>query len=197
MSETSSPIELPHSLIRPATPADAEALARIHVDTWKSDYRGIVPDDYLAALSVNNRGDLVNDEERRDYRAMIQDTANDVFVAEQPHAGVVAFSAGGPFRDRGYRLTGSFAGELYYVYVDTRYRERGLGTDLVKAVAGGLLNRGVASMMVWVFEGYRAASLYERLGGKVVGRREVTLGGKRLSDIAYGWKDLNVIIGGR
>ncbi len=197
MSETPQPSGLPYSPIRPAVRTDAEALARIHVDTWKSDYRGIVPGDYLAALSFDDGGGLINDEEGRDYRAMIEDAAIDVFVAEDPNVGVVAFSVGGPFRDRGYSLLGSFAGELYYVYVDKRQRHGGLGTDLVKAVARGLLTRGMASMMVWVFDGYRAASLYERLGGKIVGRREVTLGGKRLSDIAYGWEDSTVIVGGR
>ena len=41
--------------IRFATPDDAERLASVHVETWKSAYRGQVPDAYLDALSVQDR----------------------------------------------------------------------------------------------------------------------------------------------
>ena len=39
------------SLIRPATLEDAPAIARVHVDTWRTTYAGIVPDEHLAKLS--------------------------------------------------------------------------------------------------------------------------------------------------
>jgi hypothetical protein len=38
-------------ILREARPADAAKIARVHVDGWRTTYRGIVPDDYLAALS--------------------------------------------------------------------------------------------------------------------------------------------------
>jgi ribosomal protein S18 acetylase RimI-like enzyme len=183
-------------IVRPALPEDAAALAHIHVAVWRSDYCGIVPDEYLAALSVDDRGDLLRDEEGRDYRAMIGDPEIITCVAEDPTAGIVGFSAGGPFRDDGYRLSGAFSGELYYVYVLSEYQGRGVGTDLVRAVARSLSDRGVGSMMVWVFANHRAASLYERLGAARVGRREVTLGGRRIIDVAYGWERIGSILEG-
>jgi hypothetical protein len=33
--------------LRPATPADAPALARAHVASWRAAYRGILPDAVL------------------------------------------------------------------------------------------------------------------------------------------------------
>ncbi|MEX0715757.1 MAG: hypothetical protein WD066_04185 [Planctomycetaceae bacterium] len=36
-------------IVRQATPADAPAIAAIHVDAWRGAYRGIVPAEYLAA----------------------------------------------------------------------------------------------------------------------------------------------------
>ncbi|HNI60392.1 MAG TPA: GNAT family N-acetyltransferase, partial [Pseudomonadota bacterium] len=33
--------------VRPAGPDDAEAIARVHVETWRATYRGLVPDHYL------------------------------------------------------------------------------------------------------------------------------------------------------
>ena len=37
--------------IRTAILADIPIIARINVDTWRSNYVGIVPDDYLAGMS--------------------------------------------------------------------------------------------------------------------------------------------------
>jgi GNAT superfamily N-acetyltransferase len=183
-------------IIRPAVSGDKAALAHIHVAVWRSDYRGIVPDGYLAALSVDNRGDLAGDEEGRDYRRMIEDPEVLTYVAEAPAAGVVGFSVGGPYKDEGHRLSRAFSGELYYAYVLSEHQGRGVGTGLIRAVARGLSDRGMGSMMVWVFAEYRAASLYERLGGVRVGRREVELGGRRIIDVAYGWVDIGTILGG-
>lgn len=36
--------------IRPVTPADYEAVADVHVRTWRAGYSGIIPQDYLASL---------------------------------------------------------------------------------------------------------------------------------------------------
>ena len=39
-------------IVRPAKPGDARDIAEIHVRTWQAAYPGLVPADYLAALSV-------------------------------------------------------------------------------------------------------------------------------------------------
>ena len=38
--------------LRTARPADAPAIGAVHVAAWRSAYPGILPDDYLARLSV-------------------------------------------------------------------------------------------------------------------------------------------------
>src|SRR5258706_15455533 len=40
------------ALIRPAVPADAAAIAQVRVDAWRTTYRGMIPDAYLAAMKV-------------------------------------------------------------------------------------------------------------------------------------------------
>ncbi|HEX7041129.1 MAG TPA: hypothetical protein VF202_13505 [Trueperaceae bacterium] len=42
-------------LIRAAKPEDALAIGRVHVDPWRTTYRGLLPDAVLAALSVEQR----------------------------------------------------------------------------------------------------------------------------------------------
>lgn len=46
----SRPVEL-----RVATVEDANAVATVHVRSWQSAYRGLIPDAYLDALSVERR----------------------------------------------------------------------------------------------------------------------------------------------
>ena len=41
--------------IREAVPADARAMAEIHVRSWQAAYRGQLTDDYLDGLSVEDR----------------------------------------------------------------------------------------------------------------------------------------------
>ena len=46
----------PHAhsgVIRPAVPGDAEAIAAVHLATWRDAYAGILPADFLDALRVN------------------------------------------------------------------------------------------------------------------------------------------------
>ena len=38
--------------IRPATPYDAQAIARIRVQGWRFAYQGLISQDYLDSLSV-------------------------------------------------------------------------------------------------------------------------------------------------
>jgi len=42
-------------MIRPATPEDARAIAEVHVASWRYAYRGLLPDDVLDRLSVEER----------------------------------------------------------------------------------------------------------------------------------------------
>ncbi len=40
---------------RPANVADADAIGALHVAAWRETYTGILPDEMLAALSVEAR----------------------------------------------------------------------------------------------------------------------------------------------
>src|SRR5512142_1389502 len=43
--------------IRPATPEDAEGIARVHIETWRTTYRGLMPDSVLDNLSIEKQAD--------------------------------------------------------------------------------------------------------------------------------------------
>ena len=169
------------SLVRPAELDDAPAIARVHVATWRSAYRGLLPDDFLASLSQTHY------EER--WRRNLSDGAARIYVAEDVD-GVVGFASGGPERagENGY------AGELYAIYILEDAQGRGHGRRLVQAVVGGLRELGIRNMIVWVLRDNSAArGFYERLGGVYVRAQPITIGSAVLQEVSYGWKSLDDI----
>jgi len=167
--------------IREAHETDIAAIATVHVASWRSTYRGLVPDEYLDGLSVPDR-------ERR-WREVFSTVggAHCIFVAEDPGLGIIGFADGGSSRDG----VGGLDGELYAIYLLERSQRRGVGRRLVKAVASRLLGAGINAMSVWVLENNPACGFYETLGGVLIGRKMVVIGGATLSEVAYGWTDLH------
>ncbi len=168
-------------LVRPAETGDAAAIARVHVATWRTTYRGLLPDDFLASL------DEAGYEER--WRRTLGEASDRVYVAED-RDGVVGFASGG--RERAGET--GFSGELYAIYVLREAQGRGHGHRLVQAVVAGLRELGLADMIVWVLrDNSRARDFYERLGGVLVRSQPITIGASLLQEVSYGWKSLDDI----
>ncbi|HKW72804.1 MAG TPA: GNAT family N-acetyltransferase [Candidatus Dormibacteraeota bacterium] len=170
------------SLVRVATRADATAIAHVHVATWRSAYRDVLPADFLTSLSESQY------EER--WTRTLGDPATRIYVAESA-SGIVGFASAGPERAG---ETG-FAGELYAIYVLQEAQGHGHGRRLVSAAVGGLRELGLADMIVWVLrDNAPARKFYERLGGKYVRVQQITIGSSLLYEVAYGWRSLNEVV---
>jgi GNAT superfamily N-acetyltransferase len=169
-------------VIRPAQIDDALAIARVHVDTWRTTYAGIVPDEHLANLSYE-----------RCQAGWVEVLSNPrsethAFVAEVQAGQIVAFACGGPLHEA---LAG-FDVELYNLYVVQSFQGFGIGRLLVKQVADDLKSRGYHSLVIWVLQDNPACRFYERLGGHLAAEKVVEIGGRGLVDVAYVWPDLAV-----
>lgn len=167
-------------IIREATHSDVSAIARVHVDTWRTTYRGIVPDEHLANLSYEQRA--------KGWYQILNHAANDgnfTYVAEEKPGEILGFANGGIER------TGDpvYKGELAAIYILQNYQRKGVGRCLVQAVAERLSQLGINSMLVWVLADNPACQFYAALGGKPVYEKELEIGGKPLIEIAYGWTD--------
>src|SRR5262249_61423242 len=94
--------------VRTATVEDAPAIARIHVDTWRSAYRGLMPDAIIESRSYQRRLDRWSETLRR-----ADGDSEGVFVALADDGRIAGFASGGPARDADL----GYAGELYTLYV--------------------------------------------------------------------------------
>ena len=168
--------------VRPAAIHDARAMAEVHVESYKSAYRGIFSDALLNGLSVENR--------ESGWRDLLE-------VHKLPSAITIGCDTGGSvvgFASGGKERTGQLGcdGELYAIYIRPEAQRKGLGALIVRQFVHELVTRGFGSMAVWVLELNPARRFYECLGGKVVGQQQIERGGQTFIEIAYGWPSLNV-----
>lgn len=170
--------------IREAGPADAAAIAQVHVASWRTTYTGIVSDDYLAALSPEPR--------ERYWSTVLADPHHReaVVVAEDDTGRVVAFASGGPNRES----DPDYDSELYAIYLLREHQGQGIGSALARAVASRLIETKRRSMLVWVLAANPSRRFYEALGGQYVRSQNVTIGGAQLEEVAYGWPDVRVLV---
>lgn len=171
-------------LIREAKPQDAHSVARVHVDTWRTAYSGIIPDDYLNGLSYEKA-------ERSGPASLCVNRDNKcLYVAETDYNTIVGFAIGGAERGN----IDEYDGELYAIYVLQEYQKTGIGKQLVSSVAQYLSSFSMNSMLVWVLEANSARGFYEHLGGIKIGADLLEIGGASICEIAYGWKDIGVLL---
>ncbi|MEX2029521.1 MAG: GNAT family N-acetyltransferase [Anaerolineales bacterium] len=167
--------------IRNAVAADANSIARVHVTAWQEAYRGILPEAFLASLSVERRQEM--------WTTVLAGTRPSPgnFVLADESSTIVGFSSAGRAREP----RGRFEGELYAIYLLASFHGKGFGRSLFRAAAESLLQSGVGSMMLWVLKDNPTRGFYEHLGGVVDGEQSTEIGTQPYLEIAYGWPDLS------
>jgi ribosomal protein S18 acetylase RimI-like enzyme len=141
-------------IVRDATTADSPAVARVHINSWRFAYRGIMPDEELDNLRLEER--------TGQWNARIDDW--DVFVAVD----------GG--RVAGFCELLRRIGRPPYIralYVDPADLRRGLGTLLVDEAARRLRAAGEAEVTLQVVaQNKLARDFYRRSGFVETGNSE-------------------------
>ena len=123
--------------IRAATEHDAVAISHVHVQSWRTTYAGIVPEEYLATLNEAERV-LLREWLTRDIPVYIADLDGEI----------VGFISGGAIREP----VQTYDAELYAIYLLEQAQGQGIGTALLKKLAESLSSKGFTSMIVWVLE---------------------------------------------
>jgi ribosomal protein S18 acetylase RimI-like enzyme len=164
------------TIIRPATLDDARAIAGIHVRSWRAAYRGLVPAELLASLSVERREAM--------WRTAVGSPDIAVLVADRDGA-VVGFVEVGATHD----LEGdpSTTGEVMAIYVDPDVYGQGAGRSLMEGAVDELGRRGFVRATLWVFTANdRARRFYERVGWRPDGATKIDqYGDAHLHEVRY------------
>ena len=170
--------------VRPARPADALAIGAVHVAAWRSAYAGILPNAYLARLSVTRQAAMY---ERTILRGAVVRIAVDE-AAEPGRPRVVGFATAAR---RAHSLGD---GEIETLYVLDDWRERGVGRQLLMTAAQGLAEAGCTSAFVWVLRDNPSRWFYQRMGGREAGTGTVTVAGGAIPQVAYVWNPIETVL---
>ncbi|WP_158967833.1 GNAT family N-acetyltransferase [Chachezhania sediminis] len=162
-------------VIGPGTPADAAALARLHVEVWRETYRDLAPAEAHTLL----------DEARRlPYWTQVldaDDALTGVLIARSGAelAGVASFGpAGHPALES--------AAEIKHLYVRGTARGAGLGARLLVAALDWLRRLGCRdAALAVVRENVAARRFYQAMGGTEIGG---------FTDPGPLWRSSNIVV---
>jgi len=174
--------------LRPATPDDAAAIAEVQVAAWQTAYAGILPAALIEAMRVPDRT-----RAWQRILASFEEGGQGVALVAGDGGGMTGFATMGPQRDDALADQG-FTGEITSIYLLGRARRQGLGSALMRGLAGEFATRGHRGAALWVIAGNRVAcDFYAALGGEIVAERADPEHG--YDEIAYGWRDVAVLAG--
>lgn len=139
-------------VLRLSEPGDADSIARVHVLSWQWAYRGLMPDEHLDSLSI---------EQQAAARRTWMERGNRPIVA-LVDGEVVGFCDQGRARDHD---ASPATGEVQAIYLLPEVAGRGVGLALWRAALKALRQAQFEHVTVWVLDGNaRARRFYERAG---------------------------------
>lgn len=137
-------------VIRKATVEDVQDISRIHALSWKSAYKGIIPQDYLDELK---EGFWIPA-----FGTWLKDNilTTQVMVENGSIIGCVAY---GRARDKSLFNWG----EIVSIYLLPEYFDRGYGKKLLESALQDLKQSGFQNVYLWVIkQNQRARCFYEK-----------------------------------
>ena len=172
-------------LIREATTADASGIAHVKVNSWKTTYKDLFPDDVLDNLSIEEetiRWDRNLDSISKTYTSL-------ALVAENDNKEIVGIAAGRKNDNRIYR----YDCNLSIIYILKEFQRRKLGIKLTEQIVDFFIEKRFKSMIVWILKGNTNSLFYEKLGGMPKEKQQVERWGIVYEEIGYTWEDITKI----
>ncbi|MCM3172930.1 GNAT family N-acetyltransferase [Paenibacillus sp. MER 99-2] len=168
--------------IREATIHDAEGIAKVHVDSWRTTYKGIIPEEFLKNLSYEQRTELwINNIKRTD---------SFVVIAENTEGEIIGFA------DCWKRETNTIpdSGDLTSIYILDEYQGQGVGKELLKHLFFRFNSLGYQKIFVDVLEDNKTRFFYEYYGAHLSTSVQIKIGGKILNELIYEWDNVDEVL---
>lgn len=162
-------------VIRKATIDDAEKVAKIKIEGWKTAYRGIIDDNFLDNMDIN---------EEIEKRKNNIENGVDIIVAELNNE-IVGFCL---YRNyiKNLKNYPNANCELSSLYVKSSLKRKGIGTKLMKYVIQKLQSQGKTQMILSCLkQNYPSRVFYEKRGGKLIKTEKITFGDKEYEEVIY------------
>ncbi len=164
---------------RRPSPADAPAIARVHCESWRTTYPGLIPAHVIEAYS--------NYEKRTvGWNEIVATRPETVWLVELDGE-VVGFADGGKAREP----NDGCSGQLYSIYLLHTAQRRGFGRELMRHVHADLRAAGHTSARVEVLKGNESViAFYEESGAAFVREVPFRRMGEEMAELVYRWQPL-------
>ena len=161
--------------LRIAVPDDAPAIAKVHIDSWRSAYRGLVPDERLGKMDYTR-------ESRRFHKSISEEA--EIFYIAEGISGDAGFMALGACRDSD--VDQKATGEIYAMYLLPEYWRKGIGRSMCREADLLFMYFAFSQVVLWVFQdNHRARRFYEAMGFISDGAARVMNIGTPLNTLRY------------
>lgn len=170
--------------IRIASIEDSFEIAKVHVDCWRTTYKGIVPDEKLDGMSYEKSG-LKWKETLKD----IQDPFRCFLIVEK-NGSAIGFCSGGKKRKNSKRTDG-YDGEIKAIYILKEHQKKGIGKKIIALYEEIFRQNKIFSYIIWVLKDNESKNFYKKLGGKLITTKTYEIGGRRLKGLCFGFKISN------
>ncbi|MCL2517883.1 MAG: GNAT family N-acetyltransferase [Oscillospiraceae bacterium] len=152
---------------------DAYERAVCHVSSWRSAYKGIVPDDVLDNLSV--------DELTEKFKKELETKFYSYYCAVY-NGKIIGHFCFGKSLDEDKPN----AGEVRGIYLIEEFWDKGYGKAMMNFAVNSLKEKGYKEIIVWVLEeNHRARRFYEKCGFVFDGKKQDIIIGKPIPEIRY------------
>lgn len=168
---------------RKAVYTDAEAIANVHINSWKNTYKDLLNEKDITNITYENRLALWETV----LKMQKEDQCTYVILNEEK---IVGFVNGGPERTKRF----NHDSEIYTIYLLDEFQRLGLGADLLRVFAEDMKAKGNKSILVWVLKQNPSSKFYERYKAEPIGEEETTIGEGTYQETAYGWKSIEKLL---
>lgn len=161
-------------IVRNVKKEDLRAVSEIAVRGWQTAYRGIIDDEYLDSLSIEEN-----------YQKRLKDYKENGFIVAELDSEVVGFCR--------YTLENLFSkdipdidGEIFAIYVKPELKRNGIGRELFKYVFNEFKKNGNKKIILWCLkENYPSRAFYEKMGGILCDESTIKKDGKEYKEVGF------------
>ena len=147
-------------VIRKMKKSDCKDVTHVITIAWNETYRGIVPDEILDNLYLNEKERTNNSINR------FNENDNHQFILEVDNK-VVGYMNVGMTDDTEY----SNCGEIHAIYIINGYKGYGYGKEMFKAGINELKSMNCDKMLIGCLVGNPTNEFYKHIGGKYIKQR--------------------------
>ena len=161
-------------VIVPAEKCMAYNIAKTHIKSSQTAYKGIISDEFLESMSVEARA--------KSYKFGDDIGKNDFFFAVKIDESIAGLLYLCKYRGESRDDTGEIGG----IYLSPEYWHKGYGKKMMDFSIDFLKNKGYNTIKIWVLEQNKnAIDFYKRFGFSFDGTEKISKLGTRLLTVRY------------